>query len=185
MVDYLSLISKHTRGEHEQTVPAFIIHSALVTKKALDIARDYLERNPAADIDLRLLEEMGMLHDIGVFSTDTPQLFTQGEGPYITHLSEGAHLLEQEGLPLHASAARTHSDITRAEIVDGDLPLPAEDHVPSSPEEEVLSVADKFYAKRFDSLFDERSLAEVREYLRGYGEDSLARFDVLYAKYCE
>ncbi len=185
MVDYLSLISKHTEGEHPQTVPAFIIHSALVTNKALGIARRYVEKNPDAQVDLTLLEEMGMLHDIGIFETQTPFLFTTGQGPYITHLSKGARLLEQEGLPLHANAARTHSDISSEDIQKQDLPLPEEEYTPQTPEEEILSLADKFYTKRFDSLFTERSLPEVREYLRGYGVAAVERFNELYAKYCE
>ena len=185
MVDYLRLISKHTQGEHEQTVPALIIHSALVTKKALDIANDYLKRHPEKQLDLRLLEEMGMLHDIGIFQTDTPVLFTKGEGPYITHLSKGAKILEAENLPLHANAARTHSTITQEQIRSEELPLPAGEYVPQTPEEEILSLADKFYNKRFEGLFSERSVAEVREYLAQYSDDSVRHFDVVFAKYCE
>lgn len=185
MADYLSLISKHTAGEHEQTVPAFIIHSALVTKKALDIANKHLQNNPQASIDLRLLEEIGMLHDIGIFKTETPFLFTSGDGPYVTHLSKGARLLEQEGLPVHASAARTHSDISAEDIQQASLPLPPSNYSPQTPEEEILSLADKFYSKRFNELFKERSVQEVRAYLRGYGEAAVERFNKLYARYCE
>ena len=185
MNDYLALISKYTQGEHEQTVPAFIIHSALVTKKALDIAQKYMQKNPDVRIDLRLLEEMGMLHDIGIFRTQTPPLFTRGQGPYITHFTHGADILESERLFRHAQAAKTHSDITKEEIVAQKLPLPAEDHVPTTPEEEIISLADKYYTKRFKELFYERSVEEIREYLAGYGQGAVTRFNELHAKYCE
>ena len=185
MVDYLRLISKHTQGEHEQTVPALIIHSALVTKKALDIANDYLKRHPEEQLDLRLLEEMGMLHDIGIFQTDTPFLYTTGSGPYINHLSKGAKLLEAENLPLHANAARTHHDLTPEEIQEQDLLLPAAEYVPQTPEEEILSLADRFYSKQFESLFTERPVEEVRAYLLDNNPSGLGRFNALFAKYCE
>ena len=185
MNDYLALISKYTQGEHEQTVPAFIIHSALVTKKALDIAQKYMQKNPDVRIDLRLLEEMGMLHDIGIFKTKTPFLFTQGEGSYVTHLSKGAAILEAEGLPLHANAARTHSDITPQEIRENNLSLPPGKYTPQSVEEEILVLADLFYTKRFDSLFEERSVETIQKYSSKYGADAVKRFNELHAKYCE
>lgn len=182
-VDYLSLISKHTAGEHPQTVPAFIIHSALVTKKALDIASDYMQKHPEAIIDVRLLEEMGMLHDIGIFHTKDDFLYTTGQGPYITHILHGETVLNQEGHPAHARASRTHMGLTKNNIALRKLPLPAEDHLPETIEEEILCLADTFYSKRFDSLFYERSVNEVREMLAEFGEEALHVFDMLAKKY--
>ncbi len=181
--DYLSLITKHTQGEHPQTVPAFIIHSALVTKKALDIAQNYNTRHPDVNIDRRLLEEMGMLHDIGIFSTENPDLHTTGQGEYITHIDRGAEILIAEGAAHLAGACRTHTGITREQAITRSLPLADENHMPETMEEEILCLADFFYSKRFDSLFYERSAEEVREHLRPYGQAAVQVFDDLAAKY--
>ncbi len=181
--DYLSLISKHTAGEHKQTVPAFIIHSALVTKKALDIAHKYQQAHPKANINFRLLEEMGMLHDIGIFRTNEPKLFTKGDDPYITHILHGAAILEEEGLPTHARASLTHTGITRRNIEQNNLPLPLQDYLPETIEEEILCLADTFFSKRFDSLFDERTPVQAREMVSGFGEEALTVYDTLCEKY--
>lgn len=183
MIDYLSLISEYTDGEHEQTVPAFIIHSALVTRKALAIAKSYQERS-GEEVDLRLLEEMGMLHDIGIFRTKDHRLFTQGSGPYITHLSQGSDLLEEEGLSKHARGARTHASISPDEVDEQGLPLPDYDYVPQGVEEEILHIADQFFSKNFRRLFDERSVEQVLSYLEQY-PTKRKRFKQLYLKYCE
>lgn len=183
MNDYLSLISKYTEGEHPQTVPAFIIHSALVTKKALDIADKYVKRT-GEEIDMRLLEEMGMLHDIGIFRTREEKLFTQGEGDYILHLDYGHEILSEEGLHTHAGAAKNHANISKEDITSQQLPLGNKQYVPQTPEEEILHVADQFFSKRFNDLFTERSVAEVLSHLRKY-DGKAERFQELYAKYCE
>jgi uncharacterized protein len=183
MVDYLSLISKYTQEEHEQTVPAFIIHSTLVTQKALQIARSYTEHT-GEEIDLQLLEEMGMLHDIGIFRTKEPVLFTTGDGPYITHLHHGSEILKKEGLELHARAARTHASISLDEIKEQNLPLPDKGYVPETSEEEILHIADQFFSKNFKHLFDERTHKQVLEYLNQYPTKK-KRFISLFNKYCE
>jgi uncharacterized protein len=180
-MNYLEVISRHTRDEHEHTVPAFIIHSALVTNKALEIARDYLQRNPDAKIDLRFLVEASMLHDIGIFRVDEPRLHTKGALPYIAHAQTGYELLLEEGLPRHALVARNHVAITASEVREQGLPLPEEDHLPTTPEEELVFVADQFYSKVFGDLFAERSLDEVRAYLDRLGKRG--HFDELWAKY--
>ncbi len=182
-VDYLSLISKHTSGEDPRTVPAFIIHSALVTKKALDVASSFLERHSDAKIDLRLLEEMGMLHDIGIFRVEEPMLFTHGPQPYLSHLTRGREILEEEGLPVHARAAIAHSGIPKSHVVEKELPLEHVDHLPKTSEEELLYLADQFFTKRFSQLFQERSLEQTRSYVEKHGKDRLAFFDSLWKKW--
>lgn len=182
-IDYLSLLSKHTAGQHPMTVPALIIHSTLVTKKALDIAYAHVQRNPDTHIDFRLLEEMGMLHDIGIFSTNTPSLFTTGEGDYITHITHGERILAEEGLPRHARAAATHINIPKEEIEAYNLTLPVKDHLPETIEEEILTLADFFYSKRFAHLFYEYTQEEIREMMRRYGEGAAERFEALAKKY--
>lgn len=182
-IDYLSLISKHTEGQHPKTVPAFIIHSALVTKKALDIARAYAEKHPEVDIDFRLLEELGMVHDIGIFRTETPALFTNGNGEYLTHITHGVEILEEEGLPTHARAALTHTGISQEQIAARGLPLPDRDHLPETIEEEILCLADFYYSKNFSRLFCERTPQEIRRYMAQYGQEAVAVYDRLAKKY--
>ena len=55
-----------------------------------------------ATLDREFLFEAAMLHDIGIFMTDTPTLGLHGDQPYIRHGTLGRDLLESHGLQRHA-----------------------------------------------------------------------------------
>jgi hypothetical protein len=57
-------------------------HSVLVTKKALSIAVDFQARNPQTDVDLAFIYEAAMLHDIGIFRCDAPEILCTGSEPF-------------------------------------------------------------------------------------------------------
>lgn len=95
---------------------AFIIlvnHSKAVAEKALKIAEKF-------DVDHRFIYEAAMLHDIGIFMTNTPKLDCYGKFPYIAHGYLGRQILEKEGFPLHALVCERHTGvgITREEIIN-------------------------------------------------------------------
>ncbi|MEA3544411.1 MAG: HD domain-containing protein [Thermodesulfobacteriota bacterium] len=152
-------------------------HSRLVTKKSLKIARDLLSQGKS--IDLKFVAEAAMLHDIGMFLTDTPELGCNGEGSYLQHGIKGKELLEKEGLFKHARVCERHIGVglTAAEIEQQQLPLPARDMQPETLEEQIICYADLFYSKGKNKLGQEKQPEEVRGKLKRYGKDKVEVFD--------
>ena len=118
-----------------------------------------------------------MLHDIGIFETQAPSICCFGTEPYICHGLLGGKLLRQEGFPRHARVCERHTGtgITREMIEKQNLPLPHEDFVPVTLEEQLICYADKFYNKTH--LERELTIEQARESLRKFGEEGIQRFD--------
>lgn len=64
-----------------------VIHSRSVADKALAIARMHPEMN----LDLTFVEEAAMLHDIGIFRCNAPDIDCHGDAEYICHGYLGAN----------------------------------------------------------------------------------------------
>lgn len=152
-------------------------HSRLVADKALELAR----LHPEYDLDLQFLEEGAMLHDVGIFLCDAPDIGCLGSEPYIRHGILGAELLRKEGLEKHALVCERHtgSGITADRIRKEHLPLPERDMLPVSLEEKLICFADKFYSKSHPDK--EKSIEKIRKSMARFGEDSVERFDALCA----
>ncbi|HEX8947512.1 MAG TPA: HDIG domain-containing protein, partial [Dissulfurispiraceae bacterium] len=150
-------------------------HSELVAEKALQVARRVQELSP----DMVFIEEAAMLHDIGIFMTHAPKIGCHGEYPYISHGFLGREILENEGLPRHALVCERHVGVglTAFDIERNRFPLPVRDMSPVTLEEKIICFADKFYTKREDSLTREKTVAEVRDSISGFGGDKLRLFD--------
>ncbi len=154
-------------------------HSRMVTRKALQIA----ERITRPGADVAFIEEAAMLHDIGIFLTDSPEIGCHGLYPYVCHGYLGRELIEREGLYLHALVCERHvgMGITAADIERNRLPLPVRDMVPMSLEEKIICIADKFFSKDRENRVVEKPIPVVREQLRRYGEEKVRQFDELLA----
>ena len=50
----------------ERSHEVIVVHSVLVARLAHEIARTYLERHAAAELDLPFILEAALLHDIGI-----------------------------------------------------------------------------------------------------------------------
>ena len=150
-----------------------VCHSNSVADKALQIAGQHSEMN----LDIDFIREAAMLHDVGVFLCNAPEIGCFGDAEYICHGFLGAELMRKEGYPRHAHVCERHTGtgITKEEIIERELPLPHYDMLPLSVEEQLICFADKFYSKT--SLGKERSLDKIRKGLTKYGEDSLLRFE--------
>ena len=150
-------------------------HSKVVSRKALDIADKIGHLNP----DIVFIQEAAMLHDIGIFLTDAPNMGCFGDEEYICHGYLGRELLEKERLPKHALVCERHVGIGLSiiDIEAQNLPLPKRDMLPLSLEEQIICYADKFFSKKIDSLDIERPLVEVRKSIEQYGLDKLDQFD--------
>lgn len=159
-----------------------MIHSLCVADKALSIARNYIEAHPEkTSPDLKFILEAAMLHDIGIEACDAPGIFCLGNLPYICHGVEGSRRLAEAGLLRHALVCERHtgSGLTAEEIDEEALPLPIRDMIPTTIEEKIICVADKFFSKNSDSLTKEKSIEEIRKNMAKFGQESLLRFDTL------
>lgn len=155
------------------------VHSRLVADKALKCARDR-----GIDADLAFVEEAALLHDIGIFRCDAPDICCTGELPYICHGVEGRKILEAEGIPRHALVCERHTGagLTVEDIISQRLPLPRRDMTPQSIEEKLICYADKFYSKSGD-ITREKPLDRVLRSMERHGSDTLARFLALHAMF--
>lgn len=148
-------------------------HSRSVADKALEIARLHPEMN----LDLRFIEEAAMLHDIGIFKCNAPEIGCFGAAPYICHGYLGAALLREEGYPRHALVCERHTGtgISPEMIAEQHLPLPMQDMRPVSLEEQLICFADKFFSKT--KLGKEKPVEKVKQGLSKYGDETVARFE--------
>jgi len=148
-------------------------HSRQVADKALACAA----LHPELQLDTAFVEEAAMLHDIGIFRCDAPEIFCFGDQPYIRHGVLGAELLRNEGFPKHARVCERHTGtgLTQRQIEAQQLPLPHQDFLPETLEEQLICFADKFYSK--SHVEKERSVEKARKKLQKFGEDGIRRFD--------
>ncbi len=152
-----------------------ILHSKAVALKSLDIAKRVSHLNP----DLKFIEEAAMLHDIGIFLTNDPEIECFGDKPYICHGYLGSEILKKEGFPRHALVCERHTGmgISIQEIKNNNLPLPERDMLPISIEEKIICFADKFFSKDEEFLTKEKSVNQIRKDCLKFGEDKLKRFN--------
>ena len=169
----MDIIAKYYKPR-SKAYKILVSHSNLVTEKALKIAHQHKELLP----DLTFIEEASMLHDIGIFKTNAPNLFCFGEYPYLCHGFLGFELLLAEGYPDHGLVCERHTGvgITTEEIINHKLPLPLRDFVPVSVEEQIICFADKFFSKSGD-LSHEKSVEEARKSVQKFGAKNVTRFD--------
>jgi uncharacterized protein len=173
-MDPIGIIKKYY-GFKSKAYNYLLPHSAMVTEKALRIAKKVKHLNP----DLNFIEEAAMLHDIGIFLTNEPKLGCYGDRPYICHGYLGREILEKEGFPKHALVCERHIGvgITLEDIEEKELPLPKRDMIPLSVEEQIICFADKFFSKNSDFLLKEKLLERVRKGISKYGKEKLRQFD--------
>lgn len=171
MTDWKKIIDKYYSGDGDlRTI--LIIHSQSVARKALQI----VSLHPELNLDREFIEEAAMLHDIGIIKTDAPGIKCFGTEPYICHGILGAEMLRQEGLPRHARVCERHTGagLSLNEIVSQNLPLPNQDFLPETLEEQVICYADKFFSKTH--LDREKSVEKAEKSIAKFGEEGLARF---------
>jgi len=151
-----------------------IMHSSRVAEKAGSIALNVPHLNP----DLKFIYEASMLHDIGIFLTDAPDLGCHGKYPYICHGWLGRSILEKKGFIKHALVCERHvgTGISVQEIKNNNLPLPERDMLPVSIEEQIICFADKFFSKGSHPPDQEISVEKIIAGLEKYGHDKVLKF---------
>ncbi|MFH1456293.1 MAG: HD domain-containing protein [archaeon] len=165
MVDTITLLKKYYKNNQE-ALTIVLEHSKQVTKKALEIAKRMKEYNP----DLKFIEEAAMLHDIGCFMTNAPEIHCHGKYPYNMHGMLGREILEKEGLPKHAIACEHHLGVGLTKEEAKKQGLPERDMIPNTIEEKIVAFADFFYSKHPTKFGREITIQENIEWYKKFGE---------------
>ena len=74
---------------------------------------------------------------------------------------------------------------SREEILAQALPLPPEDFLPQTIEEQIISWADLFFSKIPERAWQEKSIEEVRQHVVRYGERQCRLFEEWLARFGE
>jgi len=147
-----------------------------------DVALQLVETS-GIKIDSNLVQVGCLLHDIGVYSLFDENGF-ENVKDYITHGVRGEEILKNEGFSEVISRFASHhtgAGITREEIVARNLPLPHQDFIAETPEEELVMYADKFHSKTEPPYFNSHKY--YTNYVTRFGEESSASFAALTAKF--
>jgi uncharacterized protein len=157
--------------QDDQLRQTLIDHSRKVCRKALDIAEA-----SNIDLDLKLVEEGSLLHDIGIFLTDAPRIHCHGTEQYLCHGYIGGQLLRSLGHERHARVCERHTGtgLTKEVIVQNGWNLPAMDFLPETMEEQLICFADKFFSKT-KFLDHPRTLEQVVESMRKISDESAVK----------
>lgn len=180
MIDTKKIILKYYT-ENSPLFSSLWTHSYCVMQKALRCAE--LNR---LNINLHFVAEAALLHDIGIFRCNAPDIFCVGELPYICHGIEGRKILDSEGLHRHALVCERHTGagISNENITTQHLPLPLRDMLPISIEEQLVCYADKFFSKS-GNLTEEKSVEHIVNQIQKFGDDSLQRFMIMHQLFAE
>jgi uncharacterized protein len=172
-MDPVEIIGRHY-APASKSQRILLEHGRLVAAKAITAAA----RVPHLGPDLAFVESAAMLHDIGIFLTDSPTLDCHGREPYIRHGILGKDILDAIGMPRHGLVCERHVGvgISAEDIRRFDLPLPVRDMRPVTVEEQIVCYADKFFSKNGSDTPREKSVAEIVASLKIYGADKVERF---------
>ncbi len=179
-MEALKLLEKYY-SQNPLAYPVLLAHGKAVAQKALAIAKQFQEKNNI-QLNLVIIEEAALLHDIGIMFIEAPDIGCHGDSPYVCHGYLGAELLRKEKLPVHALICERHvgMGLSTEEIITQQLPLPHHDMIPHSWEEKIVSFADKFFSKNKQFLTIEKPLEKIREGNRKWGEHKVRLFDEWY-----
>ena len=168
-MDYIAIIDRYYK-EDTPLRHILLTHSRQVMRRALLVC----DRHPELRLDRDFLEAAAMLHDIGIIRCNAPGIECFGIEPYIRHGIIGAEMLADLPAIARVCARHTGAGITREQIVGQGLPLPLQDFLPETLEEQVICYADKFYSK--SHLDHEKTPAEAERSLMKFGEEGVRRF---------
>lgn len=170
-MDYLAIIDQYyPQGSKARDI--LLTHSECVTSKALQI----VDKHPELKLDRTFIQEAAMLHDIGIVKCDAPGIQCFGTEPYIKHGIIGADMLRAAGYPKHARVCERHTGagIALQDILEQNLPLPHQDFLPETMEEQVICYADKFYSKTH--LERVRTPEQALKSIGRFGKEGAERF---------
>lgn len=177
-------IIRHFYPEDTPLRRLLILHSTQVRDKALLILGNSELHD--MNIDIQLVNEGALLHDIGIMMCNAPGILCEGKEPYLLHGTIGARMLreygEEQGLDMEPYARicerHTGAGLSRDDIRRQNLPLPQDqDYLPETFEEQLVCLADKFYSKSTPDK--EKAMDRVRATMHKFGPETEERFEAM------
>lgn len=170
-MDILQIINKYY-NDNKPLKASLLTHSEQVKRKALEVVNNH----PELQIDLQMVSDGAMAHDIGIFKTHAPSIHCHGDADYLMHGFLGAEIMRQEGYESLARICERHTGtgLSSETIRNKQLPVEVRDYFPETLEEKVICYADKFYSK--SNLQVEKSPEEVYQSLRKHGKEVANKF---------
>ncbi|GAB3734357.1 HD domain-containing protein [Nocardiopsis nanhaiensis] len=174
------------RALHERYAPTAEAFERVYThcRAVCEVAEQLLDRaSPSVNADL--VRAGCLLHDIGVYRLMDPS----GRIDYARYVSHGVlghDLLAGEGLPetlCRFCSHHTGVGVTSEDVRSQGLPIPVDDYLAESPEEELVMYADKFHSKSQPPAFLTADAFAAK--VRRFGEDKELRFKELVERYGE
>ncbi len=156
-MDYQKIIDQYYPADNALR-RVLLKHSRQVADRCMAIVK----KHPELPVDVQLLEEAAMLHDIGIFKCHAPSIHCEGTEPYIKHGQIGGELLRQLGYERHARVCERHTGTG----------LPGFE--PETLEEQIVCYADKFYSKSNPDHV--RTVAEAAQSLEKFGHEGVMKF---------
>lgn len=129
-------------------------------------------------VDVELVRVGCLLHDIGVYELFDSKGHERKDLHYITHGTRGEELLRAEGLPdavCRFASHHTGVGLTLQDIAKSHLPIPKQEYLAETPEEELIMYADKFHSKTHPPHFN--SYAYYKQYSLRFGKEKSAIFE--------
>ncbi|MCF7795935.1 HDIG domain-containing protein [Patescibacteria group bacterium] len=169
-IDPYKILEKYCKN-NQKIKDILISHGESVYKKALEI----IAISNIENIDLKLLKNACLLHDIGILNTNSPKIFCFGENHYVMHGILGANILRKEGLNKIALICERHIGvgIKKEEVKNLNkkfkVKLPEKDMFPKTKIEKLICLSDKFFSK--SNLEEEEKIEDILEEIKSYKKE--------------
>lgn len=140
---------QQTKGQNANLVLDLVWTHSLIVKEISLLIVDNLKKLGHDVVNTDLIIAGSLLHDIGAYKclVDYPK---RNGPPYIQHGIIGARIIKGLGFEeilARFAACHTGVGITREDIQRQHLPLPKQDLIPITAEEEIVAFADNFHGK--------------------------------------
>lgn len=163
----------------ESVFELVFMHCKIVSDIAVQLAK-----NSGANVDIVLVKVGCLLHDIGVYPLFDRNVIEKDTSKYITHGVRGEEILQNEGFSMELCRFASHhtgAGITKKQIEENNLPLPANDYLAETSEEELVMYADKFHSKVEPPVFNSHKF--YTEYVARFGVEAANSFADLTEKF--
>ncbi|HWZ65450.1 MAG TPA: HD domain-containing protein [Patescibacteria group bacterium] len=135
-------------------------------------------------VNAELVQVGCLLHDIGVYPLfDGTGKEREGLN-YITHGVRGEAILKDEGFPETIQRFASHHTgvgLSMHDIISQKLPLPEQDYMAETLEEELIMYADKFHSKTEPPSFNPYDW--YKQYVAKFGEGKVKKFEQMAQKF--
>ncbi len=168
----------HKYAPHSEAFELVFTHCQIVW----DIAEQLIDTSKLR-VDKDLVRVGCLLHDIGVYTLFLSDGNLDHKN-YIQHGERGYKILKAEGFNetlCRFTSHHTGVGLSKADIIEGGLPLAHEDFFADTPEEELVMYSDKFHTKSTPpSLMTADSYAN---FVARFGKDKSQKFRDMQSRY--